>query len=253
MTIALAPVLGRIAEIESRFRAAPPLGQFPAAGPNTNFEAAYATATASLAAPLGEGVPDAHASGPGAYGAASLSTAAMPAWSGIGSSGWVYPNGAPAVGATAGGFPPADLGGSLSPVGGVGAAPTGSVPAGTPFGAEFEAAGARHGVPPRLLAAVGWVESRYQTDAVSSAGAEGVMQLMPFVSEHYGVNPWDPAQAIDAAGKLLAEHFARFGSWDLALAAYNAGAGAVSAAGNQPPSANVAGYVAKVNERMEQM
>jgi len=76
------------------------------------------------------------------------------------------------------------------------------------------------------------------------------MQLMPFVSEELGVDPWDPAQAIDGAARLLRSHYDRFGNWDLALAAYNAGAGAVSRAGDTIPSPGVAEYVRRVNERM---
>lgn len=105
-------------------------------------------------------------------------------------------------------------------------------------------------MPSELLAAVGWVESRYQPDAVSSAGAIGVMQIMPFVADELRVDPTDPAQAIDGAARLLRSHYDRFGSWDLALAAYNAGAGAVSNAGNAIPSPGVAEYVRRVNERM---
>jgi soluble lytic murein transglycosylase-like protein len=121
----------------------------------------------------------------------------------------------------------------------------------SPFANEYVAAGTRHGVPPELLSAVGWVESRYQTDAVSSAGAIGVMQIMPFVATELGVDPSDPVQAIDGAARLLKSHFDRFGSWDLALAAYNAGAGAVKRAGNAIPSQRVAEYVRRVNERMQ--
>jgi soluble lytic murein transglycosylase-like protein len=128
---------------------------------------------------------------------------------------------------------------------------SGEIDPATPFADQFVAAGLRYGVPPRLLAAVGWVESRYQTDAVSPAGALGMMQLMPFVADELAVDPYDPAQAIDGAARLLADHFRRFGTWDLALAAYNAGAGAVARAGNSIPTPGVAGYVRRVNERME--
>jgi len=224
VTGALAPVLGRITEIAARFGGGVipgPLDATPsAANSAVPFDAAYDLASAELSLV-------------GSTGQAGVG------WTGVGSSGWVVPG-------AGGGVP------SLSPSPYLAVA-AGSVPADTPFANQFEAAAARHGVPPKLLAAVGWVESRYQTNAVSGAGAQGVMQLMPFVSEAYGVNPWDPAQAIDAAARILSEHHARFGSWDLALAAYNAGAGAVSRAGNQPPSARVAGYVSAVNQRIEQM
>lgn len=127
-----------------------------------------------------------------------------------------------------------------------------AVPSGVPYESEFAAASARHGVPGALLAAVGWVESRYQPDAVSPAGAIGVMQLMPFVADELGVDARDPAAAIDGAARLLDSHHDRFGSWDLALAAYHAGAGAVSRAGNVAPSPRTAEYVRRVNERMSQ-
>lgn len=135
---------------------------------------------------------------------------------------------------------------SAAPVPGLG----GSVTAGTPFAQEFEAAGARHGVPPKLLAAVGWVESRYQVDAVSEAGAIGLMQIMPMTAQELGVDPTDPVAAIDGAARLLADHHERFGSWDLALAAYHSGAGAVSRAGNTPPP-RAAEYVRRIHERLD--
>ncbi|MDJ0767461.1 MAG: lytic transglycosylase domain-containing protein [Ilumatobacter sp.] len=128
----------------------------------------------------------------------------------------------------------------------------GAVPPGTPFGIHFETAAARHGVPADLLAAVGWVESRYQPEVVSPAGAIGVMQLMPFVADELGVDPADPVAAIDGGARLLAAHHDRFGSWDLALAAYFSGAGAVSRAGNNIPTARSEEYVRRVHERLEQ-
>lgn len=125
-----------------------------------------------------------------------------------------------------------------------------SAPDSVPYADEFEAAGARHGVPPRLLAAIGWVESNYQPDVVSPAGAIGLMQLMPFVADHLGVDARDPVQAIDGAARLLADHHRRFGSWDLAAAAYFSGAGAVAKAGNTIPTERSAHYVDKVQRRM---
>lgn len=144
---------------------------------------------------------------------------------------------------------------SAGPTAGASTVATGASvdPAVVPYASAFESAAQRHGVPAELLAAVGWVESRYQPDARSAAGAEGIMQLMPFVSEHLGVDPWDPVQAIDGGARVLADHHRRFGSWELAVAAYHAGAGAVAAAGDQPPSERTATYVERVLERMEQM
>lgn len=127
---------------------------------------------------------------------------------------------------------------------------SGRVAPGTPFAQEFEAAAARHGVPARLLAAVGWVESGYRPEVVSPAGAIGLMQIMPMTANELGVDPTDPVQAIDGAARLLAAHRDRFGSWDLALAAYHSGAGAVARAGNSPPP-RAAEYVRRVNERLD--
>jgi soluble lytic murein transglycosylase-like protein len=121
---------------------------------------------------------------------------------------------------------------------------------GTPYDADFTAAARRTGVPARLLAAVAFVESSYRPDVVSGAGAMGMMQLMPEVAAEFGVDPFDPAQAVDGAARLLAAHHERFGSWELALAAYNAGGGAVSRAGNAVPSPAVGEYVRRVASQM---
>lgn len=111
----------------------------------------------------------------------------------------------------------------------------------------FRQAGARHGVDPALLAAVAKAESGFRTDAVSPAGARGLMQLMPATARGLGVtDPFDPAQAIDGAARLLAGHMKTFGSVELALAAYNAGPGAVRTHGGIPPFAETRAYVPKV-------
>lgn len=127
------------------------------------------------------------------------------------------------------------------------AAPTSEV---APYASAFFASGQRHGVPPQLLAAVGYVESRYQPGVVSADGKVGLMQLTPAASAALGIDPRDPDASIDAAARLLAGHEARFGSWDLALAAYFAGADAVEAAGRVAPDAATTGYVEHVMDRM---
>jgi peptidoglycan DL-endopeptidase CwlO len=123
-------------------------------------------------------------------------------------------------------------------------APT-ALPADTPFADLFTAAAQRNGLSPRLLAAVAQVESSFDVTAVSPAGAQGLMQFMPGTSSAMGVDPWDPPSAIDGAARLLAGHLQRFGSMDLALAAYNVGSGTVSRSGGQVPAA-ARGYVDKV-------
>ena len=115
-----------------------------------------------------------------------------------------------------------------------------------PFADLFVAAGAKHGVSPKLLAAVAKVESGYDRNAVSPAGARGLMQIMPATARELGVDPMDPAQAVDGAARLLAGHLKTFDSLPLALAAYNAGAGAVRRYGGVPPYAETQAYVPKV-------
>ena len=85
----------------------------------------------------------------------------------------------------------------------------------------------------------------YNPAAVSPAGAQGLMQLMPAHRAGLGVDPLDPAQAVDGAARLLAGLLKDFGSQPLALAAYNAGRGAVRRYGGIPPYAETQAYVAE--------
>ncbi|MFT7597608.1 MAG: soluble lytic murein transglycosylase-like protein [Acidimicrobiales bacterium] len=110
----------------------------------------------------------------------------------------------------------------------------------------FEIAGVVHGVDQALLEAVAEVESGFDPGAVSPAGAQGLMQFMPATAAELGVNPLEPASAIDGAARMLSRDWSRFGSVELALAAYNAGAGAVSRHGGIPPYAETQRYVEKV-------
>jgi peptidoglycan DL-endopeptidase CwlO len=110
----------------------------------------------------------------------------------------------------------------------------------------FEQAGRRYGVSPDLLAAVAQTESGFNPRAVSAAGARGLMQLMPGTARGLGVDPTNPAEAIDGAARLLSQNQRSFGSTSLALAAYNAGAGAVTRYHGVPPYAETRSYVTKV-------
>jgi soluble lytic murein transglycosylase-like protein len=110
----------------------------------------------------------------------------------------------------------------------------------------FAAAGARHGVSPALLTAVARAESGFDPTARSSAGAQGLMQFMPATARGLGIDPWKPEQAVEGAARLLKQNLQRFGSTELALAAYNAGPGAVSKHGGIPPYKETQNYVRKI-------
>ena len=136
--------------------------------------------------------------------------------------------------------------------------PWGRTPGAVPSGAAeyqtlFAEAGARYGVDPGLLAAVAWTESAFNPDAVSHAGALGLMQIMPGTAAGLGVDPLDPAQAVDGAARYLRQQMDRFGDVRLALAAYNAGPGAVEKHGGIPPYDETIAYVGKVLDRYTQL
>ena len=140
------------------------------------------------------------------------------------------------------------------------AAPAAALPVGavtgaaTPFAAEIEAAAAKHGVDPALLKALIRQESNFNPNAVSPAGATGLTQLMPATAAGLGVtDPTNPQQAIDGGAKYLRQQLDRFGGDEkMALAAYNAGPGAVARFGGVPPYAETQTYVQKVMGYAEQ-
>ena len=108
----------------------------------------------------------------------------------------------------------------------------------------------RYRLPPRLLQALVWQESRFNPMAISPAGAAGLAQLMPATARELGVtNRHDPAQNIDGGARYLRQMLDRFGAIHLALAAYNAGPGAVSRAGGIPRNRETPGYVRSVIQR----
>jgi soluble lytic murein transglycosylase-like protein len=95
---------------------------------------------------------------------------------------------------------------------------------------------AAHGLPRNLLARLLWQECRYRPEIISGAvqspaGALGIAQFMPATAAEMGIDPLNPYEAIPAAARYLARLYARFGSWDQALAAYNWGQGNVARKG----------------------
>lgn len=112
----------------------------------------------------------------------------------------------------------------------------------------FRAAGEKWGVPPALIKAVAQVESNLDPKAVSRAGAQGLMQLVPATAHSLGVkNPFDPQENIFGGARYLRSLLDRFdGDVLLALAAYNAGPGAVEKYGGVPPFQETQNYLRRV-------
>ena len=131
------------------------------------------------------------------------------------------------------------------------AVPGGSSLAGVPYANLFTSAAARYGVDASLLAAVASQESGFDSRAVSASGAQGLMQFMPSTAKGLGVDAFDPASAIDGAARYLTSLTQQFGSTQLALAAYNAGPGAVRQYGGIPPYGETQNYVRSVLSKAE--
>jgi hypothetical protein len=131
------------------------------------------------------------------------------------------------------------------------AASGGSALAGVPYADLFSRAANRHGVDASLLAAVAQQESGFNSSAVSSAGAQGLMQFMPATAAGLGVNALDPSSAVDGAARYLSSLTKQFGSTELALAAYNAGPGTVTRYGGVPPYPETQNYVRAVMSKAE--
>ena len=112
-------------------------------------------------------------------------------------------------------------------------------------------AGERYGVDPRLLHAVIWQESKYKPSAVSHAGAQGLMQLMPATARRFDCEDRnDPEDNIDAGAKYLRWLLKRFdGNVTLALAGYNAGEGSVDKYDGVPPFSETQNYVRIITSR----
>ena len=116
-----------------------------------------------------------------------------------------------------------------------------------PFGDSIRGAASDHGVEPALVTAVIAAESNFDPAAVSSRGAQGLMQLMPATAADLGVRDvWDPDQNIRGGTAHLARLLGKYDDVSLALAAYNAGEGTVDRHGGVPPFDETQQYVQRV-------
>lgn len=106
-----------------------------------------------------------------------------------------------------------------------------------------KAAANRHGVPEDLFLRLIQQESGWKPTALSHKGAIGLAQLMPGTAQLLRVNPHDPEQNLEGGARYLAQQYRTFGSWRLALAAYNAGPEAVRKHGGVPPYRETMNYV----------
>lgn len=118
----------------------------------------------------------------------------------------------------------------------------------TTFRPGFETAARETALPLALLAALGEIESGFEPDAVSEAGARGLLQLMPVTADEVRVDADRPEANVLGGARYLRQMLDRFESTDLALAAYNAGPTAVASAGGAPTGETLS-YVADVTGR----
>jgi soluble lytic murein transglycosylase-like protein len=186
---------------------------------------------------------------------ASSAPAAAPSAGAAGfSSALADASSAAALGGTGdGATAPATLASLSSPLGALPAATTPSaggagLPSSVPYAAQITAAARANGLDPALLAGLIKQESGFNPNAGSAAGARGLAQLMPATAAALGVtNALDPTQSIEAGAKYLKRQLDAFGG-DVtkALAAYNAGPGAVRRFGGVPPYAETQNYVRAV-------
>ncbi|MEP3634962.1 MAG: lytic transglycosylase domain-containing protein [Shimia thalassica] len=112
-----------------------------------------------------------------------------------------------------------------------------------PYLAMAREAALRHGVPVDLFLKLVQQESGWNAKAKSHKGAMGLAQLMPQTAKSLGVDPNDPYQNLDGGARYLSLQYKDFGSWRLALAAYNAGPQAVKKYGGVPPYKETRNYV----------
>jgi len=135
-----------------------------------------------------------------------------------------------------------------APIGAQGTAALGGTGSTSQYDPLIQQAAARYGIDPAVLHGLIQQESGFDPEAQSSAGAAGLTQLMPGTASSLGVaNPLNPAESIEGGARYLSQMMSRFGgNTEDALAAYNAGPGAVQQYGGVPPYAETQSYVQKV-------
>ena len=104
----------------------------------------------------------------------------------------------------------------------------------------------KYDIPDQLFFNLVTAESNWDARIVSHRGAIGLTQLMPGTAKELGVDPWDAYENLEGGARYLRQQRNRFGSWQLALAAYNAGPGAVERYGGVPPYEETQDYVQKI-------
>lgn len=117
-------------------------------------------------------------------------------------------------------------------------------PRGNAYDAAFTAAEQKNGLPSGLLRRMAYQESRFNPLAVSPVGAVGLLQFMPGTAREFGIDPRNPAQSIEAAGKYMAQLYRITGSWSKALGAYNWGVGNVMRKGMHAAPVETINYAA---------
>lgn len=124
-------------------------------------------------------------------------------------------------------------------------------PAGQIYASAFTAAEQAYGLPAGMLSSQAYQESRYNPNAFNkSSGAIGLMQFEPATAADYGIDPRDPYQSIDGAGRYLRDLYKKFGSWSGALAAYDWGMGNLQRKGIDRAPTETKNYFSQILARI---